>query len=146
MEQIARRDGVYHYGDIPCLNADEAYRLFRNDYHASLGKRVYRRLDARAREERVHGFHVYYTDEYQKALDDEFGKMMEGVQVPCHILGISGISYCYAINGNDCPNLEEEQHYRWLDWALSHYGTAIKLKGRKSGMGRTSKRIKTKYR
>ena len=144
MEQITRRYGIYYYGEKICKNADDAYERFRDDYHRLLGKSVFRRLDMSSRKERVHGFHCYYDKEYEKQLEQEFAQ--DEIRVPAYLLGINVISYCYSVNIEDCPDYEEEKFFRWLDWALLNYGTVIKLKNRKSGTGRTSKRLKARYR
>lgn len=144
MEQIVRLNGTLYYGDRICRNADDAYRLYREDYHRRLGRRVFKRLNYPDRLERVHGFHVYYTDDMRRRLESEFS--LVDVGIPCRILGISGISYCYAFSLQDCPDYEEEKFYRWIDWALMNYGSVLKLVGRNTRSGRTSKRNKITHR
>ena len=144
MEQITKRGTEYWYGEQRCKDADDCYKRFREGLYAKLGKSVYRHLNVKYRQERIHGFHAYYTDAFKQSLEREFGN--DSQRVPVFILGLSGISYTYAFNLEDCPDYEEEKFYRWIDWALLNYGTVLKLKGRKSGRGRTSKRLKTKFR
>ena len=70
MEKIEKRDDVFYYGERRCVTADAAYRLFRDEYHKSLGKRVYKRLERYgARTERIHGFGIDFTQEYSDELD-----------------------------------------------------------------------------
>ena len=119
MEQITRRDGIVYYGNIPCKSVKDAYGRFRADYHGELGRRVYRRLDARARKERLHGFKSFYTERYSLYLAEQFGGFE---RVACTLMGIVGISYCYAIGGWDLPDMEEERRlcYVGITRAMDH--------------------------
>lgn len=142
MEQIVRRDGIVYYGDIPCKSVKEAYGRFRADYHGELGRRVYRRLDARARRERIHGFKSFYTERYSRYLAERFGGWG---RVACTLMGIVGISYCYAIGGWGLPDLEEELMWEFIDYLMDVNADALKVVGRKAKTGRTAK-TKKRYR
>lgn len=137
MEQIVSREGKLFYGRYECSNSDDAYRMFRDDFHVSIGRMAYRRLDAAERTERLHGFHVYYSNTLQKTLDKEFGKPVK--RIPYRFMGMANISYCRGISGKDTPNLEEEAYWRWFDWLLMHSDEAMTRVGRKDASGRTNK-------
>lgn len=142
MEQITKRGGVYYYGDRECKDIDEAYERFRADYHASVGRNTHARLDRLGqRTERVHGFGFVFEGgiPYQAEFRD-FPK------VDCRLLGFLGIANCRIIGCWDFPDLDEETFERWFDWALSKGSGALRLVGRKYKSGRTSKRLKKRFR
>lgn len=143
MEQITKKDGKYYYGKQICSDSNDAYCRFRDDYHASLGKRVHRRLNAAEREERIHGFHIYFSEEIQTGLDAEFKDCYK--KIPYRLLGLVGISYCRGIDGSDLPDYDEDQFERWFDWFLSHGDELMTQVGRNEKSGRTNKN-KQKYR
>ena len=147
VRKITKNDGRYLYGTQLCIDANDAYCRFRDDYHASLGKCVYRRLNSPEREERIHGFHVYYSPDYERVIDGEFcGGMGEGNQrVRYRLLGIVQLSYCRMLSGEDLPDYEEERFWRWLDWLLLHGDKMMRQTGLKDKAGRTSKN-KRRYR
>ena len=144
MEQIEKKNGSLYYGKQRCQDANDAYCRFRDDYHASLGKAVYRRLNMPEREERIHGFKAYFCDEMQKRLDEEFGAPDRKIEY--RLMGLVGISYCRGIAGYDCPDYDEEKYYRWFDWFISHANCMMRRIGTKDKSGRTSKNINTRYR
>ena len=143
-KKITRKDGKIYYGLHLCKDANDAYCRFRDDYHASLGKAVYRRLNMPDREERLHGFKVYFTEKSQKHLDEEFGEPSGKIEF--RIMGLVGVSYCRGIDGNDLPDYDEERYARWFDWFLLHADSMMKRVGTKEKTGRTSKRLRTRYR
>ena len=136
MEQITRKDGRLYYGSQRCYDANDAYCRFRDDYHASLGKAVYRRLNMPEREERIHGFKVYFSDEIQKTLDAEFGNPIG--KIPFRLLGLVGISYCRGIDGCFLPDYDDEKFERWFEWFLSHASDMMRRIGIKEKSGRTN--------
>ena len=144
MEQIDKRNGVIYYGNQVCKDADDAYVRFRDDYHASLGRVAYLRLDRIGqRKERVHGFGFVFDPPFQDA-PDEFRGLG---RVRCRILGFLGIAYSRIVGAWDLPEFTDEQQYeRWLDWAFSKGSGALRTVGRRNKSGRTSKRLKTRYR
>jgi len=141
MEQIVKRDGVYYYGETRCDDADHAYRLFRADYHRSVGKVSWLRLDRIGRRtERIHDQHAYFIP---GAVEDKRFSGCAARPVPIRLLGIIGISYCYILGMRDYPmGLDEESVARWLDWAFTEQGQKFSLVGRKEKAGRTSKQAK----
>lgn len=143
MEQITKKDGILYYGKQICSDSNDAYCRFRDDYHASLGKRVHRRLNAPEREERIHGFHVYFSEDIQKELDAEFGVPEQ--RIPYRLLGLVGISYCRLLDTSGLPDYDDDKYERWLDWFLSHGDKMMTLIGRNDKSGRTNKN-KKRYR
>ena len=140
MEQIVRREGKLYYGDILCRNAEEAYDRFRRDYHRSIGKAVYRRLDRYGhRVERVHGFGFYRDEPYRPTHE------IPNIKVPYVLLGLIGTSYVRMIERKDIP-VDDEALDDWLEVALTKGSGLLRLTGRKSRTGRTSKRLKRRYR
>lgn len=141
MEQITRRDGVYFYGDRRCEGADDAYYRFRKDYNASVGRKAFYRLERIGqRTERIHGSGFSFSD-YNRG--DEFrgyGK------VHYRMGGFIGISYSRMLGLYDYGHIPDEQFEQWFDWAFSRGSGALRLVGKKQKTGRTSKRLKTRFR
>lgn len=144
MEQIARNNGVLYYGKQICRDANDAYLCFRDDYHASLGKAVYRRLNMPDREERIHGFKVYFSDSIQRELDSEFG--VPSGRIQCRLIGLVGISYCRDVDVSGFPDYNDDKFGRWFDWFLSHAHEMMRLVGTNVKAGRTSKNLNRRYR
>lgn len=144
MEQIVRKDGQIFYGRIQCLDADEAYCLFRDDYHRSIGKRASYKLDRLGqREERIHGYGFSFSHPVSLGADDR----RPSKATPVRLLGIVDISYYRIVGCWEWPdNLSEQEFERWLDWAFTKGSGALRLIGKKDKAGRTSKRLKTRYR
>lgn len=139
MEQITRREGKIFYGKELCGTADDAYCRFRDDYHCSLGKRAYYRLNRLGqREERVHGYGFSFATAVPPYLS-------RGL-VQTRLLGIVGVAYCRIVGGWEIPCRTDEEFERWFDWAFSKGSRALRLVGKKDKSGRTNKRLKTKYR
>ena len=139
MVEIKKIDGVYWYGKQRCDTVEEAYRHFREDYHLSLGKAVHLRLNRLGnRKERVHGFGFVFADEPGG---------MDCRRVPCRILGLAHITYFRIVGCWDMA-FGDDEFDRWLDYAFSEKNcrTALVLDNRKDKAGRTSKRLKTRYR
>lgn len=127
MEQIVRRDGQIFYGRIRCLDADEAYCRFRSDYHASIGRQAFLRLNRLGqREERIHGFGFDFTRRIGD-LGDEFRRYGT---VLYRMAGRIGISYLRVFGLFDYESVPDEEFERWFDWALSRGSGALKLKRR----------------
>lgn len=141
MEDITRRDGKFYYGEQECDSVDDAYLRFRMDYHDSLGRDAFRRLDRLGqRRERIHGYGFELPG--REKLDSEFFGFG---RTRYRILGLVGISYCRIVGLWDMPELDDEQFDRWFDWAFSKGSNGLVLVGRKDRSGRTSKRLKTRY-
>lgn len=141
MEQITKKGGDYFYGDRICPNVDDAYKLFRDDYHRLLGKRVYRRLNRIGqREERIHGFGFVF--DVKRKYDGPFHN-----RVDTRLLGLVCGSYCRILGEWDLPEgIGVDGFEDWFDWAFSAGSGALRLVGRKGGGGRTSKIQKKRYR
>ena len=134
MEQIVRKDGKFYYGSVGCLNADDAYRRFRDDYNKSLGKAYYQRLGRLGgRKERVHGFGFVYDREPVCDYDS-------GGRIPTRLLGISAGAYCRMLGGWDIPGgMDEDAFWEWFGWVFRKDSGCVSLVGRKDKAGRTSK-------
>ena len=139
MEQIVRRDGKIFYGKETCLDAEDAYCKFREDYHASIGRNAFLRLNRLGtRQERIHGYGFSFTSTVPPFVPD--------TRVPYRILGLVGVSYCRVVGGWDLPCRTEDEFERWFDWAFSDGSGALRLVGKKDKSGRTNKRINARYR
>lgn len=141
MEQIVKRGGVYYYGEVECINADDAYWRWREDYHKWLGRAVYRRLGRiGTRKERVHGWGFVYDRE--PVLSGVPGEL-----VPTRLLGLIQGSYCRMLGAWDLPGeMGDDEFDGWIEWAFSERTRAVRLIGRRQKTGRTSKRLKKRYR
>ena len=142
MEQITRRDGIVYYGEQRCESIDDAYCRFRSDYHRGLGKEVYQRLDRLGqRVERIHGHGFVFAG------GNSFGDKFKPLgRTKCRIMGLVGISYVRVIGLWDYPELQEEEFEQWLDWVYARGSGALRTVGTRDKVGRTSKRLKTRYR
>ena len=141
MEQIVRKNRVYYYGEVECFNVDDAYWRWREDYHKKLGRAVYRRLGrVGTRKERVHGWGFVYDKE--PVLSGVPGEL-----VPTRLLGLIQGSYCRMFGAWDLPGgVGDDEFDEWVEWALSERTRAVRMIGRKQKVGRTSKRLKKRYR
>jgi len=137
MEQIARRDGVVYYGSLACESVNDAYLRFRAEYHGELGRRIYRRLDRRARVERVHGYKSFYTESRSRYLADKYSGHS---RVRIWAMGLVGTSYCHAIGTWYLPDLTEEEYWEFIDWLLDVNSSAVYVMNRKNKSGRTAKK------
>ena len=141
MEQITRRDGFYYYGDRRCRDVDEAYSRFRQEFHGNLGRQVVKRLDREGRRvERIHDFGFVFDD---VALP---GGLDRGGRVDYRILGIVVISYARMFGIHDYPNVPDEGFEDWLDFALSKGSGVMRRVGTRQRTGRTSVRLRTRFR
>ena len=143
MEQIVRKDGEVYYGSRRCRDVDDAYCRFRDDYHVSLGKLAYYRLNRIGRrQERIHGkgFEFSHPVSFERHDGGACGT------VAVRLLGIVATSYCRVVGGWDVPCETEEEFWEWFDWAFSRGSRSLRLVGRNEKAGRTSDRIKTRYR
>lgn len=143
MEQITRRERVWYYGSRRCDNIDEAYNRFRDDYNAATGRAASLRLDhIGQRVERIHEFGYVrpWNDEVEK--EKGFGDK----KIRYRMLGLTGIHYCRILGLWDMPRMDEERLERWLEWAFTKGNNILSLVGTNDKAGRTSKRLKTRYR
>lgn len=145
VEQISKREGVYYYGEQKCFGPDDAYRKFRDDYHAYLGKAVYRRLNRIGdRRERVHTDGIYFADRgYVEALEGRYGGYGK---VTARMMGLIGVAYCKMVGVWDMPDIPEEEQDAWYDWLFCHGSGMLRTVGVKDKVGRTAKNAKKRYR
>lgn len=140
MEQITKRDGFIYYGSKKCSTPNEAYLRFRKDYHESLGKVSYKRLNRLgSRTERVHGYGFVF-DGGRDPGTSGYGK------VPVRILGIISGAYCRMLDGSYIPDGTDEEIGRWIDEVFREGSGLLRLVGKNRKYGRTSKRLNTRYR
>lgn len=127
MEQIVRKDGQIYYGRIRCVDADDAYSRFRDDYHASIGREAFLRLNRLGqRSERIHGFGFDFT----KPLDSRRDDFRRYGTVLYRMAGRIGISYLRVFGYYDYESVPDKEFEQWFDWALSRGSGAMKLKRR----------------
>lgn len=127
MEQIVRKDGQIYYGRIRCVDADDAYSRFRDDYHASIGREAFLRLNRLGqRSERIHGFGFDFT----KQIEDPGNEFRRYGTVLYRMAGRIGISYLRVFGLHDYRSVPDEEFEQWFDWALSRGSGAMKLKRR----------------
>jgi len=143
MEKITKIDGKVFYGQRECRSCDDAYRLFREDYHESLGKAYYRRLNMPAREERIHWSGINVTQQRYEQLERQFAS---DERIACRIMGFLGIGYCRMVGIWDMPDFDECDADDYLEWLFVSGSRALKYVGRGDSAGRTSKRKNTRYR
>ena len=109
------------------MDADEAYCRFRSDYHASIGRQAFLRLNRLGqREERIHGFGFDFTRRIGNQKDEfrRYGTVLY------RMAGRIGISYLRVFGLFDYESVPDEEFERWFDWALSRGSGALKLKRR----------------
>ena len=110
MEQITRKDGVFYYGNLPCRDADDAYCRFRDDYHRSIGRQAFERLNRLGqRKERIHERGFVFSGEIG-TVHPLFPGSVVG-----RMLGLVGTSYCRIIGGWDVHCGADEEFERWLE-------------------------------
>lgn len=125
MEQIVRKEGKLYYGERFCRDAEEAYELFRKDYHASIGRQAFLRLNRLGqREERIHGFGF----DFSKRVGDPEDEFRRYGTIHYRMAGRIGISYLRVFGLHDYESVPDERFDEWFDWALSRGSGAMKLK------------------
>ena len=136
MEQIVRKEGKLYYGERFCRDAEEAYELFRKDYHASIGRQAFLRLNRLGqRSERIHGFGF----DFSRPIEDSGDEFRRYGTIRYRMAGRIGISYLRIFGINDYGHVPDEEFEQWLDWALSRGSGAMKLKRRISKQHKHSK-------
>lgn len=140
MEQITKSDEKYYYGDRVCESIDDAYRKFRDDYHKTLGRNPYARLDRLGqREERIHGFGFVRDKEFIPGLTIPRRKVKH------YILGLVCLSYTRGVGCWDMPGLDEYGTEQWLEYAFTKGSKCLSLAGRRDKRGRTNRRFYKKH-
>lgn len=133
MEKVTRSDGKWFYGEHECSDIDDAYRRFRDDYHASIGKAVRLRLNRIGyRQERVHGFGFVFSRSVTPCRKYR--------RVGYRMLGLVNVCYCRMIAVSDTGCETEEEFDEWFDYAFSKNSGALRLQGRNEKTGRTARR------
>ncbi len=141
MEQIVRSNNALWYGERRCGSADEAYRLFRDDYHRELGKSVYMRLDRLGqRRERLHSFGFVFEKTQEPKGPECVGEFR------CRLLGMLDIGYVRTIGLWDYCDVSDDAFEDWLDWVFSRGNGHLHTDGIRDRVGRTSRRLRTRYR
>ena len=141
MEQITKLGGRYYYGNVECDGIEEAYSRIREDYHRSLGRRAFLRLDRLGqRRERLHGFGFHQLAGYE--IPGEY----KCRRVPYYILGMLGISYVRIVGLWDLPDMPEEELEKYVEALFTRGSGMLSLRSRKGKAGRMDKRQKNKYR
>lgn len=142
MAEIIKHDGIYTYRDKDYVSADSVYEAYRYDYHKSLGKAVHNRLDRiGSRKERVHGFGFIFSDSEQGSSQNTYSRSYN-----CRLLGLMGICYVRTIGVWDYSDITDEEFDEWFDYVFSRGSGKIRTLGVNKKVGRTSKRLKTRYR
>lgn len=141
MEQITKQDGRYCYGERGCADIDEAYVLFRRDYHSTLGRDASRRLDRLGqRKERIHGFGFCFDDGAVSGFDaGAVGR------VRYRLLGLVGIHYCRIIGCWDYAGVGDDEFDGWFDTVFRKGSGLLRMVGTDQKVGRTSKRLNKRY-
>jgi len=146
MEQIRKEDGVYYYGNSACQTVDEAYQRFREEYHKSLGKQFYYRLNQLGRRtERLNGFGFVRSKGIQPPEWYKAGVVPCG-RVPYYILGLVGIHYCRITGARFFPDTDEDRFWELFEWAFTRGSGVLKRVGTRDNAGRKSKILKKRYR
>ena len=128
MEEIRKIGKVIFYGNEACRDADDAYRKFRDDYHESLGKVAWRRLNRiGSRTDRMRGSATVFSPDYQ----------IMAFNVPtvkCRLMGMMGPAYCWMM---DVPDICDDAFWDWLDAASAKGSQLVRMTKRRRS-GRTS--------
>ncbi len=139
MEKITRINSSYYYGAESYSSADAVYKKFRNEYHKTLKRNFHYRLDTIGqRKERIHGFGFVF----KPTLECDFS----AARYTCFLLGLVDISYVRSIGIWEYKDIKDEDFGLWLDWIFRRGTKSLRLVGAKDKVGRTSKRLKTRYR
>ena len=122
MEQIRRIDGKLYYGERECVDIEEVYRRFRDDYNRSIGKAVHLRLDRLgSRKERVHGFGIVRPYSYV------LQKCGPTVKVKYRLLGLINLCYWWTV---DIQSVDEDIFDDWVDYAFTKDSGALMYVGK----------------
>lgn len=141
MEQIRRIGDELYFGTERCLDINDAYSRFRAAYHKLLGRDSSRKLDRLGqRAERVHGYGFHF-ERHPGMLDGGWLK-----RVPCYLLGLVHVCYCRGVGIWDLPDMDEQTVEAWFDWAFESGNKTLRMSGKRFKSGRTSKRLRTRYR
>lgn len=140
MEQITRRDGRFYYGQKMCVDAGDAYRHFRNDYNASVGRVAYRRLNRiGSRKDRIRDIGFVLSKRPECPIDNT-------AAVPVMLMGLLAGCYCKTIDGWNIPSgVTEDNFEEWINWVFCRGYKHYKLVGLGYKAGRTGKILRKRY-
>lgn len=142
MEKITRKNGVYYYGDERCGGVDDAYSRFQRDVNVNAGRRAALHLDRLGgRRERVHGYGFVF-----EVPVPERPRFTGRGRTPCRLMGFLGIGYARSIGCWDYADIGEDEFEPWLDWLFTRGRRMLKTVGVRDRVGRTSRRLKARYR
>ena len=134
MEQVRRINGTIYYGDKQCIDIDDAYCRFRDDYNRSLGKAVHFRLDRLGlRKERVHGFGIVRENFFVP-------KRCGPDRVRYRLLGLVNLCYWWSV---DITSVKEEDYEDWLDYAFTKGACVLMYVGKANRKKKKKKPIIT---
>lgn len=142
MEQITKKGSSFYYGAVKCISSDEAYRMFREDIHSSIGRDSTKRLNRLGqRTDLIHWRGFVFDRGYFSPDRYEYD-----TAVNSRIIGIIGSSYCRIIGLWDIPDIDDAESDYFFDWLLEDGNRALRLTNRKGGLGRNNKRHNKNYR
>lgn len=145
MEQVSIQDGTIRYGKEKCRTYDELYRRIRDDYHSQLGTVTSLRLNRLgSRQERLHSYGFVFSSEDKEALS-KVGFANGYRPVYAFLMGIVDIGYSRGIGIWDYGHIKDDDFDDWFDWLFSRGNRMLRTRGLHSGYGRTSKRLRTRY-
>ena len=122
MEQIRRINGTIYYGTEECVDIDDAYLKFREDYNRTIGTAVHFRLDRLGlRKERVHGFGIIRPHTYV------LKKCGPTVKVKYRLLGLINLCYWWFV---DIQPVDENDFDDWLEYAFTKGTGALMYVGK----------------
>lgn len=122
MEQITKVNGALYYGTEKCVDIDEVYSRFRDDYNRSVGKAVHLRLDKLGlRKERVHGFGITWKD---SCVPEQCGPT---TKVKYRLLGLINLCYWWSV---DVSPVDENIFEDWIDYAFTKDSKALMYVGK----------------
>lgn len=137
MKPIEKRGGKIFYGDCECADVDCAYDMFREDYHKSIGRVAFKRLDRLGqRVDRIRGFGFVF--DYIPSCREE----LISDKLTYRILGLTDISYGRIFGVWDIPDMEDDEFEGWFDRVFMKNSGLLRLVGRNIKTGRTSKLLK----
>lgn len=139
-----RNDGLLYYGNTVCQSPDEAYKLFREDYHKSIGRDANRKLNREGqRTDVLHWKGFTLSKPYFEYLKSKW----EGFQtVRSSVIGILQTSYCRTVACEGLEKVDDSSIDECLDWVLSDCSNVLVLVNRKNGLGRTNRKNKSTFR
>lgn len=135
-------DGDILFDGVRCSSAEDAYKLYRSRYNASLGKDTHSRYGhVGERTERLASTGICFDDMYRDSIVSEFGGRGK---IRTYILGILGISYCKTFGEWDLDrDITDDQYDRYIDWILCEGLHNMRLYGRRQKIVRDN--FKTRY-